>query len=306
MGTYHLCFTSHSEVMFRNEDDMNMGFNSLCSALCKTGSTCYAYAAMSDHHHGCYASQKPVELIRTTRESYTKQFNSKYRRTGPLGEPGCYIQEVVGLKHFLAAVSYTLKNPPHHGVTQTPFEYPYSSANAYFRKELGKDAMPEKVMDFWETKAALPRRAAFETKWKMSPAGVFLPETVLDIGLVENSFATVQAFNYYMGRKSGTDWMKEQEDENGTAPFSLESMEAPLIDPGGVTVAEMLRNEKSRYVTAPISDLELCKVIDTYYVPRYGKFSVYELAQQEKLEIANILYKDYHAGARQIKRCLVM
>ena len=43
MPNYHLCFTSHKEVLFRDEEDMNHGFNSLCSSLYKTDSACYAY-----------------------------------------------------------------------------------------------------------------------------------------------------------------------------------------------------------------------------------------------------------------------
>lgn len=262
--------------MFRNERDMAVSFNSLCSALCKTDSSCLAYAAMSDHHHGCYSTKHPGELIRIYRESYTKQFNHRYYRVGPLGETGVYMQEISGLQHMIAAISYTLKNPPHHGVTSSPFEYPYSSANAYFRKELGKNRNGEIYLTQDQIKAVLPRRASFNPAWKMGVDGVFLPETVVDVETVEN----------------------------GMAPFSLESIEQPML--ARVSVAEMLRNEKARYVTAPISDLELCKVIDEIYVPRYERKSVYHLKRLEITAIANELYKEYRANTNQIKRCLVM
>lgn len=290
--------------MYRNERDMNTAFNSLCSALCKTDSGCLAYSAMSDHHHGCYSTKHPGELIRIFRESYTKQFNQRYYRVGALGESGVFMQEVCGLQHTIAAVSYIVKNAPHHGVTSSPFEYPYSSANAYFRKALGKSRDGEILLTQDQIKAVLPRRAAFKPTWKMGVDGVFFPETVVDVEAVENAFGTVQAFNYYMGRKSGEDWLQEQEKENGTSPFSLESIETPMLT--RISVAEMLRNEKARFVTAPISDLELCKVIDEIYVPMYERKSVYHLKRQEKVDIANELYKKYHAGINQIKRCLVM
>lgn len=303
--TFHLCYTSHDEVMFRNENDMNMAFNCLCSSLCKTDSTCYAYAFMSDHHHGCYSTKHPGELIRTTRESYTKLFNNKYYRRGPLGDLGLFLQEVQGLKHFLAAVSYVLKNAPHHGAASTPFEYPFSSVNAYFRKALGKSREGETYLTNDQIKAVLPRRASFNPDWKMGVDGVFFPESVLDVASVENAYGTVQAFNYYMGRKSGEDWKKEQEEENETMPFSLENMESFWLERNTVSVADLLRNEKARFVTAPITDLELCKIIDEQCVPVYERKSVYHLTGSEKTEIANRLYKEYHAGINQIKRCLV-
>lgn len=306
MSTFHLCYTSHDEVMFRNEQDMNTAFNCLCSALCKTDSSCLAYSNMSDHHHGCYSTKNPGELIQIVRQSYTKLFNNKYFRRGPLGENGLFLQEIVGLKHFLAAISYTLKNAPHHGVVASPFEYPYSSVNAYFRKELGKNRDDEMLLTTDQIKAVLPRRASFKPTWKMNRNGVFLPETVIDTDTVENAFGTVQAFNFYLGRKSGEDWIKEQADENNSVPFSIESMEVPVLIGKHETVADMLRNEKARFTTAPISDLELCKVIDEVFVPRYERKSVYHLNSQERTNIGNTLYKEYHAGVQQIKRCLVM
>lgn len=306
MPNYHLCFTSHKEVLFRDKEDMNHAFNSLCSSLYKTDSACYAYASMSDHHHGCYRTKDPVELIRTFRESYTKYFNSKYHRTGRFGEAGAYCQEISGTKHFIAAVSYVLKNPPHHGVATTPFEYPFSSANDYFRKELGKSSETVKLLTYPEIRAVLPRRAEFDPSWKMGADRVFLSESVLDIGAVEASFGTVQAFNYYLGRKSGDDWTKEQAEENASRPFTLENMEAPLLGTGIVSIADLLRNEKSRVRTAAITDLELCSLIDNKFVPEYGKESVYLLEEKEKMEISNALYKIHSYNADQIKRCLVL
>lgn len=306
MPSFHLCYTSHDEVMFRNEHDMNTAFNCLCSALYKTESTCYAYSNMSDHHHGCYSTKKPGELMRTARESYTKFFNNKYIRSGPLGEKGLFMQEVQGLKHFIAATSYVIKNAPHHGVASSPFEYPYSSGNSYFRKELGKTREGEIYLTGDQIKSVLPRRASFNPEWKMGIDGVFLPETVLDVETVERAYGTVQAFNYYMGRKSGEDWLKEQKEENGSLPFTLENMETLWLEKNSIPVADLLRNEKSRFVTAPVTDLDLCKIIDEQILPEYERVSVYHLSRQEKTEIANLLYKKYHAGVKQIKRCLVL
>ena len=173
MPNYHLCYTSHDEVMFRNAADMDVAFNSLCSALYKTDSACYAETFLTDHHHGCYRTRCPGELIRTARESYTKQFNHKYLRDGPLGERDFFLQEISGERHFLAALSYVLKNPPHHGVADTPFAYPYSSANAFFRTSLGKAEVPD-MLPPGQIPQFLPRRAAFDPSWKMLPGGVFL------------------------------------------------------------------------------------------------------------------------------------
>lgn len=144
--TYHLCFTSHQEVMYRNAADMNRSFNTLCSALHKTGSRCLAECDLPNHHHGCYETECPAELVQIKRQAYGHYFNEKYDRKGPLGDPGYFLLEIQGIRHLLAAMSYSIKNAVHHGITATPFEWPYCSANAYFRKELGKLYVPDVLL----------------------------------------------------------------------------------------------------------------------------------------------------------------
>ena len=124
--------------MYRNVEDMNRSFNCLCSALRKTGSRCLAECDIPNHHHGCYETECPDRLIRIKRQAYTCYYNEKYGRKGHLGEPGYFEMELDGLQHKLTAISYTVRQSVHHGITSTPFEWPFCSANAYFRKELGK------------------------------------------------------------------------------------------------------------------------------------------------------------------------
>ena len=71
LKTYHLCYTSHKEVMYRNLEDMNRSFNCLCSALKKTGSRCLAENDIPNHHHGCYETECPGEFIQIKRQAYT-------------------------------------------------------------------------------------------------------------------------------------------------------------------------------------------------------------------------------------------
>lgn len=307
--TYHICFTSHQEVMYRNEEDMKRSFNALCSALYKTGSRCLAESDLPNHHHGCYETECPADLVQIKRQAYTHAFNEKYDRKGPLGDPGYFILELQGIRHTLAALSYTIKNAVHHGITSTPFEWPYCSANTYFRKELGKLFVPDVLLSPVQIEQALPRRAAFDKRWKMGVDGVFLRESVIETSLVENLYATPQAFNYLVSRKSGEDWYKEQEaDANGLPPITLEGIESQVLQfcpDKKQAVADMLRNEQARHVAARMTDLQVCELIDTRYVPKYRTCSVYHLTDSQKNAIANDLYTQYRLGQAQIRRCLV-
>jgi len=308
--TYHICFTSHKEVMYRNEEDMNRSFNALCSALHKTGSRCLAETDLPNHHHGCYETEHPAELVQIKRQAYTHMFNEKYGRKGSLGDLGYFIIELQGIRHMLAALSYTIKNATHHGITSTPFEWQYCSANAYFRKELGKLYVPDLLLSPAQIEQALPRRAAFDTRWKMGVEGVFLRESVIETSLVENLYATPQAFNYLVTRKSGEDWYKEQEaDGNGLPPITLEGIETQILQYAPdrkQAIADMLRNEQSRHAAARMTDLQVCELIDTRYVPKYQAFSIYHMTDGQKNAIANDLSRQYRLGMAQIRRCLAL
>ena len=310
LKTYHLCFTSHKEVMYRNDEDMKRAFNCLCSALYRTESRCLAENDLPNHHHGCYETECPGELVQIRRQSYTHYFNEKYGRKGPLGDKGYFSIEIQGLRHKLTAISYTLRNSVHHGFTSTPFEWPYCSANSYFRKELGKLYVPDILLTPAQIEDALPRRAQFDSKWQMGIEGVFLRESIIETSVVENMYATPKAFNYYLSRLSGDDWCKEQEvDENGMPPITLESFEALVLQreaSRAQSVAEMLRNEKARSAMLRLNDLQLCEIVDNQYVPQYQAQSVYQLSTREKNSIASEIYRRRLAGEAQIRRCLVL
>ena len=305
----HICYASHDEIMFRNEEDMNYAFNSLCSALIKTGSLCLAEAFISTHHHGSYITSCPRELMRVHRISYTMYFNNKYGRSGTLGEKGFFMQDIVGIRHQIAALSYVLKNPVHHGITTTPFAYPYCSANAYFRKELGKDTVP-KLLTMEQIRQTLPRRAEFDPSWKMGTAGVFLRESVIETAMVEGLYVTPQAFNYMLSRKSGEDWIKEQEkDDTNLPPITLGAIESTVLAKApdrNNSIFDMLRNENARSGPSVMTDLRLCGIIDAELAARSHPCTVYQISRQEKTDMANALYKRFRCNPAQIRRCLVM
>jgi len=295
--------------MFRNVDDMNYAFNSLCSALYKTDSICLAEAFISTHHHGCYLTSLPRELMHIHRTSYTKYFNNKYGRTGSLGEKGFFMQEIDGLRHQVSAITYVLKNPVHHGISATPFAYPYCSANAFFRKDLGKDFSP-RLLTSEQIRMSLPRRAEFDPSWKMGTEGVFLRESVLETAMVESLYSTPQAFNYMLSRKSGEDWVKEQDmDSVSCPPVTLENIESPLFT-GGLgkedSLFHMLQNERSRFNRSVMTDLRLCGIVDMELVSGKAPRTVYQLSNEEKICLANELHRRFHCGKEQIIRCLAM
>ena len=301
--TYHLCLSGGDEILFRDEEDYNRGFNYFALALYKTDSTGLVESFQSTHCHKMVQTEDPVEFMYLKRQSYSKYFNRKYDRHGRVGEKMHFTLEIVGLYHHLAAMTYVLRNALHHGLVPIPYAYPHCSVNAIFQKEMGKRP-PERLLDERYFHRFTGKKAEWPSYYRMSESGVFLRESVLDIVLVENMYTSPRAFNYYMSRKSGEEWEKEQEkDKTGVVPVRLESIEAGIKSQ---TVEKMLIYENGRSDYRKISDIDLCTEIDRNIVPRYGKTSVYHLSRSEKQQIGEQLYRQYHLPEAQIRRCLAM
>ena len=98
--TYHLCLSAGEEVMFRDAEDYNRGFNCFALALFNTDTTGLVESEMSTHYHQLIQSANPNEFMRNFRLSYSMYFNRKYHRSGKLGEKHHYTMEVVGYNHI--------------------------------------------------------------------------------------------------------------------------------------------------------------------------------------------------------------
>lgn len=256
---------------------------------------------MSTHTHLLVQTHDTKELMFNFRNPYSKYFNNKYGRTGRLGEELHFTLEVVGHHHTIAAASYVLRNPLHHGIAPLPYAYPHCSANAIFRKAMGK-FLQEPMLPTRSYSRFLGRYADYPDSYKMTEGGVFTRESVLDVAYVESLYGTPRAYNFYMSRKSSEEWEEEQKkDGNGMPPVTLFSIEQ------GVRADEtdrMIIFESGKADYRKISDMELCTELDQIARTRYDRQSVYRLSTKEKQGIAEHLYRVRHISESQIRRCL--
>lgn len=288
------------ELICRSEDDYARLFNCIALAAYETDSVLLADAEMSSHVHLGVRTEYPYEFMSRAWLMYTRYFNNKYRRQGRLGEGAPFVLELDGLHHIIAAICYILRNPLHHGLSPTPFGYRFSSANVYFRRELGKwydeEALPEKSYYRY-----LPRLSSYPDGYKMSKSGVYMRNTVIDVAEVENMFVTPRSFMYYMNRLSGEEWKAEQEkDRNTHPPVTLEVIEQGI---GFQTLDRMLTNENGRSNYKAMSDLKLCSIVDKQLVPATGRVSVYEMTAAEISTTIRYLRQTYQVNESQAHRC---
>lgn len=301
--TYHVCLSAGEEIMFRDLEDYNRGFNCFALALYKTDSTGLVESFMATHTHQIIQTSDPNEFMWHFRQPYSLYFNHKYQRCGKLGENMHFTLEVVGHYHKLAAMSYVLRNALHHGVVPIPYAYPHCSVNSIFKSEMGK-IHSEKLLPERNYSRHIGRRTEYPSNYKMSESGIFVRETVLDITQVEDIFVSPRSFNYYMTRKSSEEWEAEQKKDNAEiSSITLASIES------GVNLHDtdkMLFFESGKADYRKITDIELCTELDNLARTRYGRHSVYQLTEREKQQIALELFRTRHISEAQIRRCLAM
>lgn len=319
---YHLCFSSHNEVMFRSETDLIIGFNYLAVAALETDSTLLADGFLSTHHHEAVRTDMPYELVKRHRYSYTRYFNAKYHRKGSLGEKDSFIIKVEGLCHMQSMLNYVIRQGLHHGLAVTAFGYPHCSANAYFRRELGRDLSPV-LLDVHKQHLYLPCNTTIPLGYRMSANGLLLREVIEDTAYVENVYISPRNYLFQMNRISDGKDIADQQKENNSPVITLALIEKSVagFDPSKAIIAEQGRVNRNR-----MTDIELCQIIDKQILPsRYFKggrdASIYLLPEGKRLELGNSIWKESQAvrfrkcdspfseriiTEDQIRRCLAL
>lgn len=308
---YNVCFSSHDEVLFRDEEDHARFINCYAHSLTRTESLSYCDVEMSDHGHYCIATDNLTCFSRSLHTSYSKYFNNKYKRHGRLGDHGYYAIEIYGLNHFLAAICYDLRNAVHHGVTPTPYMYPYSSVNCYFREALGKPLPKTRSMTKSDIRRTLPRYAKWSDAFVMDSSGVFLRDSFTETRVVERHFASARSFLYYMNRLSGEEWERLQSDDRRESPLiTLELIEMPMLTVKGTDTGSLLTrlksNEYGRFSLPELDDMRLCSLIDHGYLSDFKASSIYELSTNDRIKIAADIRRKHRVSEAQLQRCLIL
>ena len=304
--------------MYRSEADLIMGFNCLALATVETQSRLLAEAFMTTHYHRLVQTDDYEALQHKDRYAYTRFFNAKYSRRGALGEPRFFFKEIDGAAHRLVALNYVLRQGLHHGLSATPFGYKHCSANSFFRKELGKDYAPETIPQH-KYSSYLPHLKKLPTGYRMTSAGLIVREDVIDTAYVEQEYHTPRNFSYQMNLISNESIIREQAEENGTPPVTLESIEEGV---SGFDLKTALLSEQGRMDTTHLSDLDMCHIIDDIYLPRFARSgegqSIYTLTASRRADLGNMILADNRANPTafpfngrmttpaQLRRCLAL
>lgn len=301
--SYHICFTSHDEVMFRDEEDHGMFVNLMALRGYSLDTEIIVDAEMSTHAHLNIFTREPMRYSSQVRMCYTKYVNKKYGRKGRFGEKYTFVLKVDGFNHQMVVQNYIHRNGLHHGASATAFGYPYCSARELFASDIGFNTEVAVTMSRAEMASFLPRRAEFPDHYQMNAQGVFVRSSFMEIRRAEQFYVTPRNYLYQMNRLTDESWSAEQLKDNTGKPITLADVE-PSDER---SIAQMLNNENGRnFNPNRLQDLDVCRLIDKDILPSYGVTSVYQLTATQKQRISRALYYDFHLPEHQIRRCLVL
>ena len=302
--SYSICFTSHDEVMFRDEADHGMFINIMAIEGYRTHSEILSDAEMSNHVHMNAFTRQPTLFAGRTRMAYTKYFNGKYGRKGRMGEKGTYVLRVNGFNHQLVLNNYIFRNGLHHCAAATAFGYPFCSIQEMFAADLGRALTPAVYIKRSDIASFLPRFADFPDSYVMDGNGIFLRRSFMEIRQVEMFYSTSRNFLYQMNRLTDESWEEEQKKDGSGKPITLADVEPGLDEK---SIAQLLNNEYGRnFNPSRMQDMDVCRLIDRDILPGYGVTSVYNLSDTQKKRIARTLKEEFHLPDKQIQRCLVL
>lgn len=304
---YHICFTSHQEVLCRSYKDYCMMFNCIAQAVLKTRSNLLAYSVMSTHVHMVCECESPSDLVKRIRSSYTQMFNHRYGRKGTLGEESFFRDQLEGRRHVTTAISYVVRNPLHHEVCANPYAYPFSSVSQYF-----KNSMDRFAPDFGNTGGkgvcksdiiregnVLPENVCF---WRQS--GMIRMEDVVDNVMTEGYFGSYRAFMYGLSRSDYERWSEEQYEDNvDLAPVTIRTIE-PFLSEN--EEASVLRQNYHWSKERRMTDIELCDLVDRTCRLRLGKSGYAQLTAREAESVRRQILQACKSivSSKQMDRCL--
>ena len=158
-----------------------------------------AYVIMSNHFHIISHSAHIIEFFKYIRSQYSRYLKDKYGFTGAIFPRDIRSSLIKNSIILQDKILYVLRNPVHHEVCSSPFDYKWSSLRAHFSHE---EIVDGKIYSMTEMKYVklvfkkkymkqnLSRRTILPAKCLVDNDGHILPESLLDKKYFNTIFKT--------------------------------------------------------------------------------------------------------------------
>jgi REP element-mobilizing transposase RayT len=213
MRKYYLVTTEHLEesLWFRDEEDFATGMNHVAiQAALSPAVTVLVFILMSNHvHFVLYGSREDVErFVNGFKGRYSQYLKRKYGTKEFLRRNGLDIKVIAEdeAESLERAMAYVQMNCVAANICLYPGQYPWGTGNAFFQaagggktghRSLGELSGRERIRLLHSGNAiALP------DEWMLSDAGYVLPESYIDVELVETTFRSPRRMQFFLNSSS--------------------------------------------------------------------------------------------------------
>lgn len=212
---FYFVTTDHLEtrIWFRDDDDFKAGMNYVAVTSAKTGVAVVAFILMSNHVHFLilYEDIDAKRFIDSFKKLYGTYFGKKYNTKRFLRRNNVDIQVVSTADEAVERViAYIIMNSVAARICLNAGFYKWGSGACYFNnnKEAGtplKDYSTRAQIRLLKSNNKLPQN------WKIGAGGYILPESIIQVGLVERLYKTPSRMNYFLNASSKAKKALEQE-----------------------------------------------------------------------------------------------
>jgi REP element-mobilizing transposase RayT len=120
-------------AVFRSDDDRQIFYDCLAAAMPRYGVRLHAYCLLDNHFHLLLFSEsgRLSDAMRFLGGRFTQRINYRDDRDGPLFRGRFTSVPVNSDAHLVEASRYIHRNPVEAGLVAEPWQWPWSSAQAY-------------------------------------------------------------------------------------------------------------------------------------------------------------------------------
>ncbi|MCQ2134065.1 MAG: hypothetical protein MJY88_03775 [Bacteroidales bacterium] len=264
------------DAIFMNDKDFAAGMNRIYVLAARFQIVILAFCLMDTHIHFILYGEFDEcnrfmhEYIKLTSMAIAHDHGDMKK----LSDVPVNYQPITDDVYLKTAICYVLRNPTVGGLSYNPYDYPWSSAALYFRKQgLWTSPVWTKYSDGllnpgirFQRDLLRTRRTGYENLELFE--GMVVPSNYVAYELVEAVFRTCRSFLYFMGRT------REDDIEQRGGTISMLS----------VPMQEMRQNKN-----------EMCQRM-------FGVQTVRKLSSAQRLRLAKALKAKYNSSVKQIAR----
>lgn len=276
---FYFVTTDHLEtrIWFRDDDDFKAGMNYVAVAAAKTGVAVVAFILMSNHVHFLLLCEdwEAKRFIDLFKKLYGTYFGRRYNTKRFLRRNNVDIQVITTAEEAVERViAYIIMNSVAARICLHAGFYKWGSGACYFNnnKEIGA---PLSSMSAREQIRTLKSNETLPQNWKVGAEGYILPESYVQVTLVERLYKTPSRMSYFLNTSSKAKRALAQEGFSFRDQLIQEGMKDLLVSMGKKDRDELSKKEQAEL----LKQLRWRFSADVHQISRVSGYSYSEVTE---------------------------